>query len=53
MRGNATVVEVLVEHGAHLDARDAAGRTALDLVLEPGRNENPTIAALLRRLAGE
>ncbi len=49
--GNASLINALLERGARLDARDNDGRTPYDLVAAPGRNNNPEIAALLKRLA--
>jgi ankyrin repeat protein len=49
---NAKFINLLVEHGARLDAKDKEGRTPLDVVANPGRSNNPEIAALLKRLAG-
>jgi ankyrin repeat protein len=48
--GNAAMVTALAAHGARLDARDTAGRTPLDVVSQPGRTQNESIAALLRNL---
>ena len=49
---NATFISVLFEHGARLDVKDKEGRTPLDVVANPGRSNNPEIAALLKKLAG-
>jgi uncharacterized protein len=51
--GNAGFVTVLFERGARVDAKDKEGRTPLDIVAAPGRSNNPEIAALLKRLAGD
>jgi ankyrin repeat protein len=51
--GNASFVNALFERGARLDARDKDGLTPYDLVAAPGRSNNPEIAALLKRLAGD
>lgn len=50
--GNAKFVSLLVEHGARLDAKDKDGRTPFDIVANPGRGNNPEVAALLKKLAG-
>jgi uncharacterized protein len=50
--GNAKLIELLLERGARLDAKDKEGRTPYDLVAQPGRGNNPEMAALLKRLAG-
>ena len=50
--GNASLINLLLERGARLDARDNDGSTPYDLVAAPGRGNNPEIAALLKRLAG-
>lgn len=50
-QGNAIAVKWFVEHGVPLDARDAAGKTALDLVSQPGRTFNEAMTALLTQLA--
>ncbi|HEX9732189.1 MAG TPA: ankyrin repeat domain-containing protein [Thermoanaerobaculia bacterium] len=44
-RGNAYLVRVVVRKGGHVDARDARGKTPLDLALENGHAE---VAELLR-----
>jgi ankyrin repeat protein len=50
-QGNSAMITLLAENGAQVDARDAAGNTALDIVSQPGRTHNDAVAALLRRLA--
>jgi ankyrin repeat protein len=50
--GNAKFISLLVERGARLDAKDKEGRTPFDIVANPGRGNNPEIAALLKKLAG-
>ena len=44
--GHAEMVELLLERGAHINARDNYGRTALDYA-DP--NINPVVAALLHQ----
>jgi ankyrin repeat protein len=48
-QGNVAMVTLLVEHGADPDIRDAAGKSPLDIVTEPGRSKNDVIAAILKR----
>ncbi len=50
--GNASLINVLLERGARLDARDNERAHAVRLVAAPGRSNNPEIAELLKRLAG-
>lgn len=49
---NGRFITLLFEHGARLDAKDKDGHTAFDLAANPGRGNNPEIAALLKKLAG-
>jgi tetratricopeptide (TPR) repeat protein len=46
-RGHQAVTRLLVARGADLAAKDAQGRTALDVAVDAGR---PKLAALLRKL---
>lgn len=39
LKGNLTQVEMLLRHGAHTNAQDVAGKTALDYALERGHKE--------------
>jgi ankyrin repeat protein len=60
-RGFTPFVEFLAEHGADLEAKDASGRTALDLakgvgvpgIRQASREPFPETVALLESLAGE
>lgn len=52
-QGNAAAVNLLIERGVPLDVRDAAGKTPLDLVSQPGRAFNEAMTALLRQLAAK
>ena len=54
-RGWTEIIELLVEHGAMLEVRNARGQTPLDLALgvpEERLPYNEATATLLRRLAG-
>lgn len=44
-------VRMLVELGADPDAANGSGKSALDLVMQPGRNHHEDTAAILRELA--
>ena len=46
----AEIIELLLEHGADIDARDNAGRTPIDQMLQNGRQD---LAAVLRRHGGD
>jgi ankyrin repeat protein len=50
-QGSNGIVRALVELGADLRTTDSGGKTALDLVTEPGRNRHDDTATLLRELA--
>jgi hypothetical protein len=52
-RGADSIVQYLVDHGANLTAKDAAGQTPLDVALggeSRGHPGYPTTATLLRKL---
>jgi ankyrin repeat protein len=51
--GNNVLVQALGDLGADLDAKDSSGKTALELVLEPGKNSHPDTATLLKELAAK
>jgi len=48
--GSNAVVRALAGLGADLNAKDSAGKTALDAVSDPGRNHHEDTAAILREL---
>jgi ankyrin repeat protein len=45
------VVRTLVGLGADVNAKDRTGKTALDLVTQPGPNQHDDTEAILRELA--
>jgi ankyrin repeat protein len=49
-RHGAEMIELLIEHGADTSARDNAGRTPAEQMLQNGR---PDLAEVLRRHGGE
>jgi len=49
-QGNAKLAALLVEHGARIDARDGAGRTALDVATQTDSEGSRAIAEMLSRL---
>jgi ankyrin repeat protein len=52
-QGTNVLVKALVELGADLDAADGAGKTALALVSEPGRNRHEDTEKLLLELGAK
>ena len=44
------IIELLIEHGADINAKDNAGRTPIDQMLQNGRQD---LAEVLRRHGGD
>ena len=49
--GSNAVVRTLFELGADINAKDHTGKTALDLVTQPGPNRHDDTETILRELA--